>query len=718
MRVIVGFMFLIGVALGWILYKFDFSPIQEAIIISLIVGVVTFILVSGLIYSGSGSKRNKNLDNESSIRRRKRRAHTIGFIVMVASIFLFLSFYLYFKSLVGNDLLVSLDVEEQNFFLKNWEEARLGVKARVLTNPFCSANCSFVLEDLSEDKRLVYEEVYVKSSSPISKEYILTSNGEKYGQKLYKLSLECNSVKDGKLCYVNNNLSKLRTRIISVNYELNDVQNLIKNALKNETEGINRDFYTAENILNRIELDISPLNLSEFEDTYESLKNNSGKVLESIQYLNYLYSKQEYSKLGTEISGVKEETESFFNSVVRLNNSISSSVIKYNSLIENVSLIRLQILFLEDYNFTEYSLSLAESFVGNFNSMVSSIEQVDTIENKLSLFNLLWVDKENLLFVLENESLNEVYGDERLNLSIYSTDFKKIYLNYSNYASSFSLEDPLPICCFMNECYECIDDSSLKYPVILVHGHSFNEKLSAELSMESFSDMARNLEKEGYLDAGYFYRSQYDEASQGYLGKINNSIVVEATYYLDTAVTEESSFIYDSKLESIDTYATRLNEIISNVKYLTGKDKVIIIGHSMGCLVTRRYIQLYGDDSLHKVVLVGGPNNGIDGLVLNSCAVFGADIECSEMNKSSSFISELSSAPIPSIPVYNIIGLGCPFEGSNSDGIVKNESAYLYWADNIYVNGTCTGVDFFHVKMIKPTYYPDIYEIVKSLIKE
>ena len=157
--------------------------------------------------------------------------------------------------------------------------------------------------------------------------------------------------------------------------------------------------------------------------------------------------------------------------------------------------------------------------------------------------------------------------------------------------------------------------------------------------------------------------------------------------------------------------------LVSNVKYLTGKDKVIIVAHSMGGLVTRRYIQLYGEESLDRVVLVGIPNHGVDGFVLNYCSVFGADLECSEMNKSSAFLEELNNSPLPNIPVYNIVGLGCFWEGSDGDGIVKNESAYLEGAENIYVNGTCNVVDFFHVRMIKPRNHPEIYEIIKDLIE-
>jgi len=337
-----------------------------------------------------------------------------------------------------------------------------------------------------------------------------------------------------------------------------------------------------------------------------------------------------------------------------------------------------------------------------------------TAEEKYSLFNKLKEEKENLTAILENESTSEIPRNKNTNLLISAIDLPKLnpFQIYSK--SNFSLSEPPPICCLRNECYKCINESSKNYPVLLVHGHSFNEKLSAEISLESFNDLSKELEKEGYVNAGDLYGINYDPSSKETLGKINNSIVMKATYYVDILNTEEGSFILDAKWDNIDTYAERLNEMVYNLKYMTGKDKVIIVAHSMGGLVTRRYIQLYGSDNIDRIILVGTPNKGIDGFVFNYCAVFGADIECSEMNKDSLFMIELSSAPLPDIPFYNIVGLGCFWENSPGDGIVKNSSAYFEGAENIFVTGICKGVDFFHVKMIKPDKYPEIYRIIKE----
>ena len=69
--------------------------------------------------------------------------------------------------------------------IKNGEEIKIDVKARVLTNPFCSANCSLVLEDLGEENILYYDNMYIKVSSPLSREYIINSNWKRILVKIY-----------------------------------------------------------------------------------------------------------------------------------------------------------------------------------------------------------------------------------------------------------------------------------------------------------------------------------------------------------------------------------------------------------------------------------------------------------------------------------------------------------------------------------------------------
>jgi hypothetical protein len=720
-------MFVVGVILIIIYLTFDFTKIPnsdtlKAIIISFAVGIFVFILfmlISKLwipkVYGKKGYEKSDKL-LIFKIRKRKRINYIIGFILMIAAILLFLNFYLSFKALLGNDMLVSLKVDGENFVLKNGEGTQINIKAKVLTNPFCEANCSITLEDLSENRTIYYEDIYIKFSSPLSKDYFISSNSENSGQNLYKIYLECNTIK-GKFCYINTNASKSRTKIISIDHELSDTQKIRKEELRNETENLNREIYRIQNGLNRLYLNSSIIDLSAFENQYQYLDNASYSLLNKVNDLNILYENQEYYQLETKVFSIKEEVKTLNSEFSELNSSFVNKIDTYNSLVNNVSSMYDSILYLQDYNFSNSSIANANLFINDFNAMILKLLEKNTVESKLKLFSNIELEKENIFFILENESSYGIAGKNTLKISIYTVNISKILLNEGLYNSNFTLYEPSPICCLNKECYQCIDNSSLNYPVILVHGHSFNEKLSAELSMEAFSGMANQLEKDGYINAGYFYGSQYDEISKAYLGRVNASVVVEATYYLNSSITEEGSFIFDSKWEDIDTYAKRLNEVVYNVKYLTGKDKVIIVAHSMGGLVTRRYMQLYGIDNVDKVILVGIPNHGVDGFVSNYCHVFGADVECSEMDKDSLFLAKLNNVTLPNIPIYNVIGLGCSWEGSLGDGIVKNESAYLQGTENIYVNGTCKGVDFFHVNMIKPSKYPEIYTLIKNLIK-
>jgi hypothetical protein len=717
----VKFMFLAGIVCSVVLLIFSFSDTVKAVLISLVAGIIVFLLFNLILelrnyISLAGNRKRDKLWAER-INKRKRRDNLIGFLILIIATVIFFNSYLYVKALLGNDMLISLKVNQENFVLNNGGEGQLNVKAKVLVNPFCSANCSLSLEDLSNEEIVDFDNIYIKFSSPFSKDYIIGSNNEKFGQNLYKVSLECDTIKN-RFCYTSSNVSKSRTDIISVNYELNDTQEARKEELKNETEDLNKEIYAIKYYLTKLDLNFSSLNLSEFENESKYLYNLSVSITNETENLNLLYENQEYSKLEAKISSVKENVQNIERNFSELNYSVMQNIMTYNSLVDNASLMYDEILYLENYNFSDSSVLYARAFILDFNSMVLALGENNKIENKTILFNNLKSEKENLFSILKNESDYNVSANYILGVTIHPVNASKILINNETYNFSFILDEPSPVCCFRNECYKCINDPSSNYPVILVHGHSFNEKLSAELSLEAFSEMASALEKDGYLNAGYFYGSQYDEFAKGYLGKINSSVAVEATYYLNTLETQEGSFIFDSKEEDIDTYAGRLNEVISNVKYLTGKNKVILVAHSMGGLVTRRYLQLYGDQDIAKVVLVGSPNKGVDGFVLTYCPILGADIECSEMNKSSSFLAELNNASLPDIPIYNIIGMGCLWEGSQGDGIVKSESAYLEGADNIYVTGTCSGVDFFHVNMIKPSKYPEIYTLIKGLIKE
>ena len=250
-----------------------------------------------------------------------------------------------------------------------------------------------------------------------------------------------------------------------------------------------------------------------------------------------------------------------------------------------------------------------------------------------------------------------------------------------------------------------------------MHGHSFNEKVSALGSLDIFNSLQNQLESDGYVNTGSFLSTNYDNQSRGILGKINKSVSVKASYYFDVLSTDAGSFLLETKTDNIDTYTLRLREIIQNVKYLTGKDKVIVIAHSMGGLVIRRYVQVFGTEDLDKIILVTVPNHGVDGFVVSYCSLLGTPLECNDMNSDSLFLNKLNRDNKINIPLYNIIGLGCSWENSVGDGIVKNDSAYLSFAKNYYVNGSCDGFDYFHSDVLDVEKYPEVYKLINESLR-
>jgi len=265
---------------------------------------------------------------------------------------------------------------------------------------------------------------------------------------------------------------------------------------------------------------------------------------------------------------------------------------------------------------------------------------------------------------------------------------------------------PQKQCCANGLCVVC--SSHTQIPVIFVHGHSFAEKTAPEYSVQAFSTMALALQQEGRLHAGAVFPRQ--NVIRGLFADTPGGISVVTTYYYDGFAEEGEVTFVVRKTERIETYALRLRETIRNVKELTGQDQVFIVAHSMGGLVTRSYLEIFGEEDIAGVVMIGTPNNGIPKLIERLCPVIGADFECSDMRQDSLYLRRLSQAPHPTIPVLTIAGTGC--DGA-FDGVVEVESVALPYATNKILNGTCPTQDILlHNRMLYPDEYPEVFELV------
>ncbi|MBR9700962.1 hypothetical protein GOV11_03805 [Candidatus Woesearchaeota archaeon] len=272
------------------------------------------------------------------------------------------------------------------------------------------------------------------------------------------------------------------------------------------------------------------------------------------------------------------------------------------------------------------------------------------------------------------------------------------------------LPDQNPTCCIHGSCAACCEDcSGAPFPIIFLHGHAFNKDTSAEYSLDAFNSIQSSLENDGYLDAGMISVSN----PSGW-ARADIPITVKASYYFDAFEEQGEYVVVHTKSESINTYATRLKDIVDTVKERSDEDKVIIIAHSMGGLVARRYDQLW-PGNIDKIIMVGTPNHGVSGGVSELCPLIGSPMECDDMKEGSIFLNKLNSATTEASKIV-IYGAGCDMEGSDGDGVVTVESAVLSGAQNIEISGKCTTLEKLHTSMLHVDKYPDVYrQIIISL---
>jgi len=277
---------------------------------------------------------------------------------------------------------------------------------------------------------------------------------------------------------------------------------------------------------------------------------------------------------------------------------------------------------------------------------------------------------------------------------------------------NISFGEPRQQCSIFGKDYECCEGCGA-YPVLLLHGHAFSKDLAADYSLEGFNNIQRELEKDGFLNAGSI--TLFTEQKDTDLGLIPVPLVFRGSYYFDVYGEPDNYVSVPAKSESIDTYAIRLRELVDMLAAETGRDKVRIVAFSMGGLVARRYVQIFGAEKVDLLVLIGTPNKGIVGEVADYCPVLGEKLECRDMNSESLFINKLNRDPLPDIPVYNIVGTGCMMREGVGDGIVLEENAVLDGADNIIINGTCRSkIMPLHLDLRNVEMYPRVYN---SLLK-
>lgn len=638
----------------------------------------------------------------------------ISAIIIVLLIILFgAKIYLYARALVGNDLIIKIEADKENLFLAHEGSDTIKITSHALTNLFCNTYCSSRFIDLSDGR--IIEEDNFNLKLPKTKEFLLNADELGKGQKLYRFDLECNSQKT-LLCETNGDTKK-RSLLLTLNYKPTEKEISLKSDLENNLKlnlGKLNYYKSYLNEFNNLTQELNKtLEINSIQDKINSTESFILILNKSSEGLLILWDNEDYNNLQDRFILFNESFVNAENEFYELNYSIYSNITVYNSIIDNLTNTRIKLEALQQLNLTA-SDELIE-LIKEYNNITKALQEKDTLSNKESLIFNLSIKIQSFSPMLSEKAIS-------LNQTINQINITKLTFSIINF-SLFNLEEPLEKCCFYGKCEECCNDKCFdnpeKYPIILIHGHSFNEQVSADLSLDSFEKIQKALENYGYLNAGSLLLSSFNEEEKGALGKINFPITIKASYYFDILANGGKDIVIQTKTDNLDTYTLRLRDIINGVKYKTNRNKVIIIAHSMGGLIARRYLKVFGEEDIGKLILISTPNHGISGSTLNLCPIFGTELECKDMNKDSLFMSKLNTSPIPQIPVYNIIGIGCETNGEKSDGVVTNSSQYLEYARNYYIKGSCKDSEFIylHDDILNPEKYSETAGLIKSFLK-
>ncbi|MFT7615979.1 MAG: putative alpha/beta hydrolase family protein, partial [Candidatus Woesearchaeota archaeon] len=275
------------------------------------------------------------------------------------------------------------------------------------------------------------------------------------------------------------------------------------------------------------------------------------------------------------------------------------------------------------------------------------------------------------------------------------------------------LKEPTRVCCSNGKCTTC---QETKAPILFIHGHAFDKSTSPLASLASFAQIQHALEKDGFSNGGRIDPSLVYHLPKGSFEQ--GPVTFRGSFYYITNIELGDYTVFVQKSERIENYALRLKELVDSVKYLTNSSDVIIVAHSMGGLVAREYIALFGDESVNKLITINTPHQGIIGRSASICDTLGATKECEDMTTGSTFLQRLQRTQTTN-KLTVIRSSGCEMGDVYGDGVVTEENSYVPNVNNILIQGTCTDAlqTNLHTQLLDIKLYPTLYNQLVDLVR-
>lgn len=126
---------------------------------------------------------------------------------------------------------------------------------------------------------------------------------------------------------------------------------------------------------------------------------------------------------------------------------------------------------------------------------------------------------------------------------------------------------------------------------------------------------------------------------------------------------------------SIDRFAEQVAHRVDAILARSGADQIILVGHSMGGLIARAYVQnLGGASKVAKIITLGTPHHG------TAHAWFSNAPDARQMRPGNAWLAALNAKAESVVPQVSIYSL-------HDDVVAPQDNAHIAWGENITLRG-------------------------------
>jgi predicted alpha/beta hydrolase family esterase len=160
----------------------------------------------------------------------------------------------------------------------------------------------------------------------------------------------------------------------------------------------------------------------------------------------------------------------------------------------------------------------------------------------------------------------------------------------------------------------------------------------------------------------------------------NSGYWISVSRLLQKQNITHSAIDCEPALAGIDDYAVLIHNAITTLCQQTGQSQVIVLGHSMGGLSARAYMQRYGEEKIAHLITLGTPHHGSK-LAAAAWGINAYQMRWNDNQEANSWINTLNASSTPAT-CSKIVSIY-----SRHDNIVSPQhSSYLPHARNIEID--------------------------------